>query len=41
MDKDVAGSDSLGSTNPLSFVALTLNEEVQEHLLDLYDKNYK
>lgn len=40
-DKDVASSDSLGKTNPLSFLMLTENEELKTHNLVLLDKNEK
>ena len=40
-DQDNMSTDLLGQTNPLSFPALTLDESVRTHALDLYDKNYK
>ena len=38
-DKDIASSDSLGKTNPLSFLMLTENEELKTHNLVLLDQN--
>ena len=40
-DKDLASSDSLGKTNPLSFLMLTEDESLKTHNLALLDKNEK
>lgn len=40
-DQDTVSTDLLGQANPLSFSALTQDENAQTHALDLYDKNYK
>ena len=40
-DKDLAGSDSLGKTDPIEFLELVLDEKVKEWQLPLYESTGK
>ena len=40
-DKDLAGSDSLGKTDPIEFLELVQDENVKEWELPLYESNGK
>lgn len=41
LDKDLLTSDLIGISNPLSLIALTVDSNPINHVLELYDQNLK